>query len=72
MHHIDVLKVSLEPSAITAVFGVAPQGVYLSQGAKHMIAFGSLLARRLILHKWKEKFPPTFKLWLRDIILFGT
>ena len=33
-----------------------------------MIAFASLLARRLILLKWKEKLPPTFKAWVNDVM----
>lgn len=64
----DVLEVPIEPSAFIAIFGVVSQETHLSRNGKNMIAFASLLARRLILLKWKEKFPPTFKAWVNDIM----
>ena len=33
-----------------------------------MIAFAMLLARRLILLKWKDRSPPTFNQWIRDLL----
>lgn len=33
-----------------------------------MIAFSTLLARRLILIKWKDKFPPAFNHWVKDLM----
>lgn len=64
----DVLQVPIELSAITAIFGITPQDTHLSRQAKNMIAFASFIARRLILFKWKEKLPPTFKMWVNDLL----
>ena len=64
----DVLGIPIEPSASIAVFGVVSQEIHLSRQEKNMIAFASLLARRLILLKWKEKFSPTFKAWVNDVM----
>lgn len=63
----DILKISIKPSPTIAIFGVAPPELHLSRNAKIMVAFSTLLARRLILFKWKEKYPPTFKAWIKDV-----
>ena len=64
----DVLQIPIEPSAITAIFGITHYDTHLSRQAKNMMAFASLIARRLILLKWKEKLPPTFKMWINDLL----
>lgn len=39
----------------------------LDNNAKDMIAFSTLVARRLILLKWKDR-APTFSHWIRDLM----
>ena len=56
----DVLQTPIEPTAEIAIFGVVPQELFTRQ-EKNMIAFASLLARRLILLEWKEK-------WVTDVL----
>lgn len=51
----DVLEVPTEPSAVTVVFGVAPQDLHLSHRAKNVIAFATFFTRKLKLLEWKEK-----------------
>ena len=65
---LDVLQVPIELSAITAIFGITPQNTHLNCQAQNMIAFASLIARRLILFKWKEKLTPTLKMWINDLL----
>ena len=62
----DVLQVPIELSAITAIFGTTSQNTHLNGQAQNMIAFASLIARQLIISKWKEKLPPIFKMWIDD------
>lgn len=35
-----------------------------------VIAFSTLLARRLILLKWKQQAPPSFTQWIKDVLYF--
>lgn len=32
------------------------------------MAFATILARLLVLIKWKDKLPPTFKHWINDLM----
>lgn len=66
-----VFNCSIQPSPITAIFGVIPcpdsinnPPMYL----QHVIAFSSLLARRIILFKWKDTKSPTYSHWMRDMM----
>uniref|UniRef100_A0A672FIX8 Reverse transcriptase domain-containing protein n=1 Tax=Salarias fasciatus TaxID=181472 RepID=A0A672FIX8_SALFA len=66
----DVLQTPIKPSGICAIFGVTPQGINLNSRAKNIVAFGTLIARRRILLKWKDEFPPTFKIWINDLLQY--
>lgn len=67
----EILDVSLQPSAATAIFGVI-DGRYPTMRKKHehIIAFTTLLARRQILLHWKSQNPPKLSLWLSDLMQF--
>ncbi len=41
------------------IFGVVPEGIDLKKDIHSVIAFTTLLARRLILFKWKRVDPPS-------------
>lgn len=64
----DLLGISIEPLPMIAIFGVVPRDICPTRHGKNMIAFAMLLARRLILLKWKDRSPPTFKQWIRDLL----
>jgi exonuclease III len=64
----DTLGTVIEPDAMISIFGIVPQHFHLNQNNKSLIAFTTLLARRQILLKWKDKYPPTFKMWLIDLL----
>ena len=53
------------PNPITALFGI-PQ-LPLPRPQADLIAFVTLLARRLILMNWKSSTPPSHTQWMRDI-----
>ncbi|KAF3845137.1 hypothetical protein F7725_008300 [Dissostichus mawsoni] len=42
----------------------------LPNSAQVVIAFSTLLARRLILLKWKQHSPPSFSQWVKDVMYF--
>lgn len=54
-----VLYIELE--AIISIFHLTPQSLCFNESKINVIAFATLLARKLILLNWKEKSPPTFK-----------
>lgn len=63
-----ILGKVVEPSPLIALFGVAPEDASLSKREVNMVAFCSLLARRLILFKWKDPIPPTHSHWIREVM----
>lgn len=50
------------------LFGVTGEGLGLPVGGQRLIAFSTLLARRLILLKWKDVTPPTVSHWVKDVL----
>ena len=63
-----ILGKVVEPSPLIALFSVAPEDASLSKREVNMLAFCSLLARRLILFKWKDPIPPTHSHWIREVM----
>lgn len=66
----EVYRVNFTPSVLTALFGVVPSNISLTKHYSNAIAFASLLARRLILLRWKQEHPPTHDQWIADIMRF--
>lgn len=60
------VKITLNP--LLLLFGVTAEGLGLPAGGRKLIAFSTLLARRLILLKWKDVAPPTVLHWIRDVL----
>lgn len=60
----------IEPNPLIALFGVTPPTVSISSLETKLTAFVTLLARRLILLKWKSPTPPSHTLWLREVLNF--
>lgn len=61
-----VLLVTMCP--FVAIFGVIPKNVGLTELQANMIAFSPLLARRMILLKWKETTPPVYGHWVKEVM----
>ena len=53
---------------MVAVFGWFSDPTGSVPHLQRVIAFSSLLARRLILFKWKAVAPPSHHHWIRDIM----
>lgn len=66
----EMLEEPLDPSPLIALFGVAPQTMNLSNYKCNMLAFCTLLARRLILFRWKDPLPPTHSLWVKEVMQY--
>lgn len=63
-----VTQKSIEPNAMIALFGTSPPTISLSSSEAAFVAFVTLLARRLILLKWKSPIPPSHTLWIREVL----
>lgn len=68
----DMFGTRLDPDPISALFGVVSEEsrAVLPLKAHVVIAFTTLLARRLILFKWKQNTPPSFTHWVKDVMYF--
>ena len=64
----EVVGEKIEPNALSALFGVAPPS--LTKSKKDMLAFATLIARRLIVTNWKSTTPPCYARWIRDTLYF--
>ena len=65
-----VLEVDLNPEPYTALFGLPPlMTLCLPASKRRVLAFTTLLARRLILFKWKQVAPPSHNSWLREVLI---
>lgn len=62
-----ILKVPSEPIQVTILFGVIPSTLLVPKFKADFIVFTTLLARRLILLRWKSSTPPTVYHWLREL-----
>ena len=58
-----MLQRVITPNPVCALFGFTPEN-------RSLIAFTSLIARRLILLSWKDQAPPSFTGWITDIMHF--
>ena len=63
-----VLGAALDPIPLTALFGVPLTQLTIPKTSKQVIAFSTLLARRLILLKWTHPAPPTHNRWIHEIL----
>lgn len=61
---------SIIPCPLIGIFGVIPASYKLTKIQTHCIAFTMLLAKRLILMRWKDEKPPSSKQWIHDVLFF--
>ncbi len=68
----EVLQVPIDPSPVTAFFGVFPEALWgsLPSYKSDWVAFVTLLARPFILIDWKKVHPPSHTRWIRDVLYF--
>lgn len=64
----EICHTQVEPDPLTALFGVSSPTIQLTNMNKGVIAFVTLLARRLILLRWKSSVPPSHALWIKSIL----
>ncbi len=63
-----VCKKRISPNPIMAIFGTSPEGITLSTNQANMVAFVTLLARKLILVNWRSPKAPTHKYWPEEVL----
>ncbi len=63
----QALNTTITPNVLTALFGL-PLDQNLPVTIKHVIAFATLLARCIILQKWKHTSPLTHDRWIKEIL----
>ena len=68
--HLSDRQNSIVPCPIIGLFGATPEHLGLTRAQSNSIAFLTLLARRLVLIKWKDCKPPTFTHWVKDALYF--
>ena len=66
----DIYDMKIEPQPVIALFGVMPEETVGSVGMHVVIAFTTLLARRLTLLYWKRPVPPSHTRWLKEIMFY--
>lgn len=66
----ESLNKTIDPCPFLAIFGTSRDLHRLSKPEADCVAFATLLARRLILLKWKDAHPPSFTHWIRDLLHF--
>lgn len=66
----EVFGVKFTPSPLIAIFGVVPVDIPLPKHYSNAVAFASLIARRLILMKWKQEASPTHVQWAGELMRF--
>lgn len=59
---------TISPDPLISSFRVIPPQYFLSKSHSNIIAYSSLLARRLILIEWKDSQPPTFGQWIKSVM----
>lgn len=64
----DMLGVTITLNPLLMLFGITAEGLRLPAGGQKLIAFSTLLARRLILLRWKDAVPPTKPHWIKDVL----
>lgn len=65
-----VMGRKIDPNPFGALFGVDVGFPPLSASQSDSFAFMTLLARQVILIKWKSPQSPSFTHWLRDLLYF--
>ena len=63
----QVLGEPIDPDPLTALFGI-PSLPNVTNSAQRIIAFTTLLARRLILLNWIHPLPPSHNRWIHEIL----
>lgn len=66
----DILGKDLQPSTLISLFGTPEDHTTLTSKQADIVAYASLLARRRILLDWKSPKPPSFNVWLKDLVFF--
>ena len=66
----DIYSIKMSPQPIIALFGVMPRDTIWPAGLHDVVAFTTLLARRLILLNWKRPVPPSHTRWLKEIMFY--
>uniref|UniRef100_A0A3Q3A000 Reverse transcriptase domain-containing protein n=1 Tax=Kryptolebias marmoratus TaxID=37003 RepID=A0A3Q3A000_KRYMA len=65
-----ITSTTVQPSPLTALFGVLPKNQLLPLHQADLVAFLTLLARRIILMHWKNPLPPSHSHWIKDALSF--
>ncbi len=63
---MDVTDSLFDTDPLLAIFGLTVDN-NISVTVQKALAFTTLLARRLILLKWKHVSPPSFDTWLKEV-----
>lgn len=66
--YTQVFSTNVYPDPLIGIFGIAPLGSSFTTSQSVVIAFTSMLARRLILLNWKSDTAPSYGRWVVDVM----
>lgn len=62
-----ILGIRLDPDLILIILGTSVGLRKLNNAQQHLLAYGLITAKKLILLNWRKKEVPSFKHWLTDL-----
>ena len=63
----DVLDTQIDPDPLLIILGVSDPISNLTRPQKHLLSYGLITAKKLILTHWKKEEAPVFKHWLNEL-----
>jgi len=58
----------LSPDAELAIFGFSQHTSRLSGALQQSLMLGMVVAKKLVLKNWKSPSPPSFRMWITDMV----
>ena len=63
----DILDTHIDPDPILIILGVSDPISTLTRAQRHLLSYGLITAKKLILTHWKKEEAPAFKHWLNEM-----
>lgn len=63
-----ILAVKINPDPISIIFGSSKDIKKLMPPQRQFVAYGLLIAKKLVLLFWKDKETPALKMWITNLM----
>ena len=64
----DLYAIQLIPDSLIVILGCSNFSLTLPSPLQQALAFGMIVAKRVVLREWKSVSPPCYKKWLNDMV----